>query len=107
MNNALKELSVKAGKEYKLLKEFTEDLSHELQTPVSVVKTKLELMLQKEFADEETIDYIRKAYRNINKLDKLNKSLVLLSKLESEEFFDSTQVSLKDLLNVFLLILPI
>ncbi len=97
LNNALKELSVKAGKEYKLLKEFTEDLSHELQTPVSVVKTKLELMLQKEFADEETIDYIRKAYRNINKLDKLNKSLVLLSKLESEEFFDSTQVSLKRL----------
>jgi len=97
LNNALNELSVKAGKEYQLLKEFTENLSHELQTPVSVVKTKLELMLQKEFTDQETIDYISKAYRNINKLDKLNKSLVLLSKLESKEFFDTSDVNLRKL----------
>jgi len=95
LNAALSELSAKAGREYKALREFTEDVSHELQTPVSVVKSKLELLLQKEISDEEMIDHIRKAYFNINKLDKLNRSLVLLSKLESKDFFDEKEIDVK------------
>ena len=92
LNAALSELSAKGAKEYKALREFTEDVSHELQTPVSVVKSKLELLLQKDISDEEMIDHIRNAYFNINKLDKLNRSLVLLSKLESKDFFDEKEI---------------
>lgn len=95
LNAALSDLSAKAAREYKALREFTEDVSHELQTPVSVVKSKLELLLQKELSDEEMIEDIRKAYFNINKLDKLNRSLVLLAKLESKDFFEQKETNAK------------
>ncbi|MFZ0391989.1 MAG: HAMP domain-containing sensor histidine kinase [Calditrichia bacterium] len=93
LNAALTELSSKAAMEYNALREFTGDVSHELQTPVSVVKSKLELLLQKEITDEEMIDHIRKAYQNINRLDRLNRSLVLLAKLESRDFFQEEEIS--------------
>lgn len=96
LNMSLTGLSQKAKKEYKLLKEFTEDLSHELQTPVAVIKSKLELMLQKEINDSETEDYIQTLYQNINKLDKLNRTLLLLTKLESKDFFPSKEINLKE-----------
>lgn len=92
LNNAITELSGKAGQEYATLKEFTEDLSHELQTPVAIIKSNLELLLQKDFIDKESIGNISRAYQNINRLDKINRSLVLLSKLESTDMFDTTTV---------------
>ncbi|MBZ0200271.1 MAG: HAMP domain-containing histidine kinase [Ignavibacteriaceae bacterium] len=94
LNVVLNELSEKASKEYQALKEFTEDLSHELQTPVSIIKSRLELLLQRKLVDEEMVEDLRKAYQNINKLDKLNRSLILLAKLESKDFFDSTKINI-------------
>jgi len=95
LNDSLLELSKKAKKEYNLLKEFTEDLSHELQTPVSIIKTKLELIIQKEINDSETEDNYQAIYQNINKLDRLNRTLLLLTKLESPDFFPSRTISVK------------
>jgi len=92
LNSAIEELSVKAGKEYATLKEFTEDLSHELQTPVSIIKNNLELLLQKEISDNEAVENITRAYQNINRLDKINRSLVLLSKLESTDMFETSTI---------------
>ena len=96
LNSSLIKLSEKAKKEYNLLKEFTEDLSHELQTPVAVIKSKLELLLQKEINDGEIENYIRTVYQNINKLDKLNRTLLLLTKLENKDFFPSKEINLKE-----------
>ena len=95
LNNALDELSEKAIKEYQSIKEFSEDLSHELQTPVAVIKAKAELLQQEEFEDEETTNNLQSIINNAIKLDKLNKSLVLMSKLESKDFFPSQKILLK------------
>ncbi|MHB8905216.1 MAG: ATP-binding protein, partial [Melioribacteraceae bacterium] len=43
LKKSLIDLSEKALKEYRSLKEFSEDLSHELQTPVAVIKAKTEM----------------------------------------------------------------
>ncbi len=96
LNNALIELSEKALKEYQSIKEFSEDLSHELQTPVAVIKAKAELLQQEEFEDQETNNNLQSIINNTIKLDKLNKSLVLLAKLETKDFFPSQKTVLKD-----------
>jgi len=95
LNLVLNSLSHTAVNEYKALKEFSEDLSHELQTLVSVIKSKLELLLQKVGLDEESANNLQIAYQNLNKLDKLNRSLILLAKLESKDFFESEEMILE------------
>lgn len=97
LNESLKILSEKAQKEYNLLKEFTGDLSHELQTPVAVIKSKLELLLQKDFGDDEVVFYLAEAYRNTNRVDSLNKSLILLAKLESPDMFPAEQFLINEI----------
>jgi signal transduction histidine kinase len=99
LNLALNSLSEKAVKEYKALKEFSEDLSHELQTLVAVIKSKFELLLQKVDLDEESANNLQSAYHNLNKLDKLNRSLILLAKLESRDFFDAEKIELKKIIS--------
>lgn len=96
LNGALTELSEKALKEYRSIKEFSEDLSHELQTPVAVIKAKAELLQQEEFKDEETNNNLQAIINNAIKLDKLNRTLVLLAKLETKDFFPSQKIVLKD-----------
>jgi len=96
LNKALLFLSDRALTEYNSLKEFSEDLSHELQTPVAVIKSKLELLLQKENSDVETIGSVQSAYQNITRLDKLIRSLVLLTRLENKDFYKSEKILLAD-----------
>jgi signal transduction histidine kinase len=98
LNLALNSLSEKAVKEYKALKEFSEDLSHELQTLVAIIKSKFELMLQKVDLDEESAKNLQTAYHTLNKLDKLNRSLILLGKLEHRELFESQSIALENLI---------
>jgi signal transduction histidine kinase len=97
LNSSLKDLARRVKLEYSALKEFTEDLSHELQTPVSVIKTNLELLLQQERTELESLNYLQSAYQNINKLDKLNRSLILLAKLESKDFFEPKKIMLQEI----------
>jgi signal transduction histidine kinase len=99
LNSALYSLSEKAVKEYKALKEFSEDLSHELQTLVAVIKSKFELLLQKVDLDEESANNLQSAYHSLNKLDKLNRSLILLAKLESKDLFESESIKLKEIID--------
>lgn len=99
LNSALYSLSEKAAKEYKALKEFSEDLSHELQTLVAVIKSKFELLLQKVDLDEESANSIQSAYHNLIKLEKLNRSLILLARLESKDLFESDSIVLNDIVN--------
>jgi signal transduction histidine kinase len=99
LNSALASLSEKAVHEYRALKEFSEDLSHELQTLVAVIKSKLELLLQNSQLDEVSIVNLHTAYQNLGRLDKLNRSLILLARLENKDLFDSEEISINDLLN--------
>jgi signal transduction histidine kinase len=96
LKKSLMELSGKALKEYRSLKEFSEDLSHELQTPVAVIKAKTEMLLQKEFQDVETNENLQAIINNTDRLDKLNRSLILLARLEAAELFPSNKILLSD-----------
>ncbi|MCX6168336.1 MAG: HAMP domain-containing sensor histidine kinase [Ignavibacteriales bacterium] len=94
LKKSLMGLSGKALKEYRSLKEFSEDLAHELQTPVAVIKAKTEMLLQKEFMDNETTENLQVIITNTDRLDKLNRSLILLARLETAELFPSSKIRL-------------
>jgi len=85
LNYFLAKMTGKAQADYRALKEFTENASHELQTPLAVIRGKLELLLESPL-NEEQGNQILAALDSIERLSKINHSLTLLNKLENQEF---------------------
>jgi signal transduction histidine kinase len=90
LNHELDQFIQGAEKEYTLLKEFTENASHELQTPLAIVRTKLDTLIQDEHLSESQSIAAQTAYEAIQKLAKLNQSLLLLSKIENRQFSETS-----------------
>ena len=86
LNIAILKLINKARSDYKSLKEFSENASHEIQTPLAVIKAKLETLLNTNNLTEEQLKIINAVNKNINRLSKLNKDLLLITKIENHQF---------------------
>jgi signal transduction histidine kinase len=92
LNDIMAGLVSRARKEYSSIKEFSENASHELQTPLAIVKSKLDLLIQKENLDDEEKQWIEAMYQNISRLTHLNKALLLLSQIETAGYFESAEL---------------
>lgn len=97
LNRFVEEMTRKAVSDYKNLKEFAENASHELQTPLAIAKGKLELLAETD-PTEEQYKYIESLERSIKKLSRLSESLALLTKIENHEFQNNETVNLSDLI---------
>ena len=85
LNEFLERMTNKALHDYRALKEFTENASHELQTPLAIIRGKLELLLESKISEEQA-RLIMSAHEAVEKLSKTNQALTLLTKLENEEY---------------------
>lgn len=98
LNQELNRMISKIQKDYENLKEFTENASHELQTPLSVIKSKMELLMQGENDKQEQMELISDAYDAVGKLAKLNQALLLLARIENNQYPKYEDVNLSSLL---------
>lgn len=85
LNRFLQQMSEKAKEDYSSLKEFSENASHELQTPVAVMRGKLELLSEFDIRNEQAV-LINDVQQSLEKLSRINHSLILLARLENHEF---------------------
>ncbi|MFC0319742.1 MULTISPECIES: sensor histidine kinase [Olivibacter] len=92
LNRFLKKMTDKAIKEYSLVKEFSENASHELQTPLAVLRSKLELLTETDIQQNQA-SLIADMQNAIEKLSKINHSLLLLTKLENQEFEATKEIN--------------
>lgn len=88
LNKFLQDMTDKAIAEYTSVKEFSENASHELQTPLAVVQSKLELLTETKI-NETQAALMADMQKAIEKLSRINRSLTLLTKLENHEFVPS------------------
>lgn len=86
LNTALQRLMTNSLNSYRLQKEFTENASHELQTPLAVFQSKLDLLLQQPELTERQADIIQDLYQMNSRLSRLNRNLLLLAKMENNQF---------------------
>jgi len=86
MNESLLLAMGKADRDYLLLKEFTENASHEMQTPLSIIRSKLDMLIQEEGLTDKQSQLAAGAYASIKRLSRLNQSLLLLAKIENRQF---------------------
>ncbi|HVN57729.1 MAG TPA: HAMP domain-containing sensor histidine kinase [Bacteroidales bacterium] len=80
-------------------KETTVNISHELLTPVSVIRSKLENLLIREDISPEIADKIEESLKTLHRLQSLINSLLLIAKLESRQYLKEDAVSLDDILS--------
>lgn len=76
-------------------KEFTENAAHELQTPLAICRTKLELLAQTKDLTQEQADLVGSLLDAMDRITRLNKDLLLLSKIENRQFLKMEAVDLK------------
>ena len=81
---------------YNTFKEFAENASHEIQTPLAVIRSKLDLLVQHEGLSDEESTSLRSAYGAIKKLSRLSKDLLLLTKIDNKQFENKTNIDLKN-----------
>lgn len=86
LSNEINLLLQRTETAYQLQKEFTENAAHELQTPVAIIKSKLDLLLQEKGLSNNQSVLIDQIYYVLQKLSDLNKNLLFLSKLENQQF---------------------
>ncbi|MCB0837951.1 MAG: HAMP domain-containing histidine kinase [Bacteroidetes bacterium] len=102
LNAFVTNMTTKVRQDYINLKEFNENASHEMQTPLAVAKGKLEILLEQNHLSNEQISLIQSAYSSIHKLSYLGRSLSLLSKIENQEFANSQTLNFSSLINQLL-----
>lgn len=98
LNISLTKLTDKINSDFNNLKEFTENASHEMQTPLAIMQTKSELLLQSENLTKNQIAQIRAIYQSVQRLSKLNKTLLLLSKIENRQFKDLETININEVI---------
>ncbi|HUB61862.1 MAG TPA: HAMP domain-containing sensor histidine kinase, partial [Puia sp.] len=101
LNTFLKRMTEKAQEDYQSLKEFTENASHELQTPTAIIRGKLDLLMESDIRDEQAI-LIAEMQNALERLSRIHSSLTLLTKLENQEYDVSEPVNMSSLVKAAL-----
>ncbi|WP_026903112.1 sensor histidine kinase [Pedobacter glucosidilyticus] len=97
LNVALNKLIEHTVSVYKSQKEFTENASHELQTPLAIIKNKLDILLQKEALTDRQYQIIEDINKALTRVSRINKNLLLLAKIENHQFDESETINLSEL----------
>ncbi|MBE7509042.1 MAG: HAMP domain-containing histidine kinase [Bacteroidia bacterium] len=79
-------------------KEFITNVSHELQTPISILKSRFENMLMDDNISDEVADKIEDSIRKLNRMSKVIRSLLMISRIDNEQFLRNESVNIKSLL---------
>lgn len=103
LNTAITRLTEGNIKSYRMQKEFTENASHELQTPLAVFQSKLDILLQQsDNITESQAAIIQDLYEMTNRLSRLNRNLLLLAKMENNQFSKKEEVDVVEVIQQLL-----
>lgn len=86
LNQSVTHLTSRVTTAYQNLKEFTENASHEIQTPLAVILSKIEGLFQDESLTESQLIALSSVSEAANRLGRLNQALLLLTKIENRQF---------------------
>lgn len=98
LNREVAAMALRVKTDYKNLKSFTENAAHELLTPIAIVNSKLDMLIQTDKFTENQTRILDDLYIGISRLNKLNRALLLLVKLENNLDKQQQPLSVKDII---------
>ena len=96
LNTSVIKMADRVTNEFDSLKSFTENASHEMQTPLAVINSKLDLLIQ--HSNESQTEQLQAIYDSVRRLNKLNQTLLLLTKIDNRLYNLSEEIDFKKLL---------
>ncbi|AGA77664.1 sensor histidine kinase [Echinicola vietnamensis] len=99
LNESIIELARKNMEVFVSQKQFIENASHEMQTPLSIIQSKLEALIGQAELTQEQAEILEGIIGSTQRLKKLNKTLLLLSKIENRQFLLAEQVDINTIIN--------
>ncbi|WP_417939680.1 sensor histidine kinase [Flavobacterium sp. RS13.1] len=84
---------------FKKEKQFISNVSHELLTPIALLKNKLENLLQNESLDDNAIDKIAASLRTLDMLKKIINNLLLISRIENHQYESNERINFQHIIN--------
>lgn len=94
LNEALEKLIEQNLRAFQTQKEFTENASHELQTPLAVFQSKLDTLLQNPDLTAQQAGTVQQLYEAVARLSRINKNLLLLAKMGNNQYADRENISI-------------
>ena len=94
LNQSLERMTGQMQREYASLHRFTENASHEIQTPLAIVRNHVDLLLRGPDRSEEEYGNLQRISEAVARLSKLNKTLLLLTKIEHDQIPDAGHLDL-------------
>lgn len=102
LSDAAVDMGNRSYKAYVEQKQFIENASHELQTPLAIVRGKVELLAESEGLTEQQMEALDEIYSTLGRAVKLNKSLLLLSRIENGQYTEREDVPVDEILDELL-----
>lgn len=98
LNSALNTMTETILNDYQSLKEFTENASHEIQTPLALINSRIEGLIQDSSISGKNIQWIQDIHESVMRLSKLNHALLLLAKIDNRQYQETHAIDLNEVL---------
>lgn len=92
----------RSEKQFEQQRLFIGNASHEMQTPLAICQNRLEVLMDEGSFTEQQLTELAKTHQTLENLTRMNKSLLLLCKIENRQFSDVKKICLNDLLKIYL-----
>ena len=102
LNEAVVRYATHSEEVFEQQKQFIGNASHELQTPLAICQNRLEMLMEDENLSESQMEEILKTYQTLEYVSKLNKSLLLLSKIDNSQFVETSEICINEVLHRYL-----
>jgi signal transduction histidine kinase len=94
LNEAAVNMQKRSRKAYEEQKDFIGNASHELQTPLAISLNKLDMLANSGELNEEQMNLLSQTFETLQRATRLNKSLLLLSQIQNEQFVQVSEQNL-------------
>lgn len=102
LNEAINSASERSHELFEQQKLFIGNASHEMQTPLAICRNRLEMMMEDDSLNEKQLSELMKTHQTLENLTRLNRSLLLLCKIDNRQFSDVRTVCLDKLFDSYL-----
>lgn len=99
LNAVLEKLTARLSRDYRDLRQYTDHTTHEIQTPLAIIKSKVELLLQSENLRKDEAVLITDIYKNADHLSRLTSTLAMFTRIDNQQYKEEQEVDMNSLVH--------